>query len=197
MPLQPLSPVSYEPIRALRTSAGGSSFPVMYRTDEAATQTFKVGTPVMLSSGNVAEITYGGANIIYGVSYEPAHNLTTAGTAQDLSEGAPQNQPLAITTPIGAWPRDGKCGIYAANGQTTWSIALKVGQVFTQALLVAGTLYGIVKDSTSGFWYLDNTVTSGNNAVAELLDFDDTCPNSATYGCRVFFQIAAAKRYFQ
>lgn len=198
MGLQPLAPVSYEPIRAIRTTAGGSSFPVMFRTSQAATQTYQVGTPVYLVSGNVTEIVFSGANIVYGVSYEKASNLTTAGTAQGLNDAGPaQNQPSSIIEPIGSMIRDGLAGVYAANGLTVFSIALKAGQVFTQALLVAGTLYSIVKDATSGFWYLDNTVTSGNSAVAQLLDVDDTCPNSATYGCRVFFQFAAAKRYFQ
>lgn len=198
MGLRPLAPVSYEPIKAIRTTAGGASVPVMFRTAQAATQTYQLGTPVYLVAGLVTEIVFSGANIVYGVSYEKASNLTTANTPQDLNDaGPPPNQPSAIITPVGAMIRDGLAGVYAANGQTVFSIALAIGQVFTQALLVAGTLYGITKDATTGFWFLDNTVTSGNSAVAQLLDVDDTCPNSATYGCRVFFQFAAAKRYFQ
>jgi len=148
-------------------------------------------------SGNQVEWTTSGANIIYGVNNEPGHNLTTAATAQNENEGTPQNQPSAVTTAIGAWPRDGLLGVYNADGRTVFSIALKTGQVFAQTLMIAGTLYGLTKDATSGQWFLDNTVTTGNSAVAELLGVDPSCPNTAAGGSRVFFQVAAAKRYFQ
>lgn len=197
MPTTPLAAVSYEAIQAVRVTGSSAATPTSTRAPEAATQTFQRGVPCMLSSGYQVEWTTGGANIIYGIAQEPAHNLTTSGTAQDESEGTPQNQPNAITTAIGAWPRDGNIGVYNADGKTVFSIALKSGQTFTQALMIAGTLYGLTKDATSAFWFLDTTVTSGNSAVAELLGFDSTCPNTASGGCRVFFQIAAAKRYFQ
>lgn len=193
----PLAPVSYEPIVAVRTLASQGAFPLMLRSPEAATQTFKIGVPCRVVSGYIQECTFAAADIVYGVSSEMAHNLTTAGTAQDESEGTPQNQVSAITTAVGAWPRDGNIGLYGANGQSVFSIALKTGQVFTQALIVPGTYYGLVKDTASGFWYLDNTDTSGNNNVANLLGVDPSCPNSATYGCRVFFQFIEAQRFFQ
>lgn len=197
MPSTPLAPVSYEPIQAVRTLGSAAAFPAATRAPEAASQTFKRGVPCMLSSGNIVEFSTGGANIVYGVSSEPAHNLTSAGTAQDENEGTPQNQASAITTAVGAWPRDGNCGEYLANGLTVFSIALKAGQTFSQTLLAAGTVYGLVKDATSGYWYLDNTVTSGNGAVAVLLGVDPSCPNTAAGGCRVYFQFASSKRYFQ
>lgn len=196
MPTSPLAPVSYEPIKAVRVLSSQAATPALTRAPEAASQTTQVGIPLRLVSGYVQACTFAGADIVYGVAAEPAHNLTTNGTAQNESEGTPPNQPSAITTAVGAWIRDGAQGSYNANGQTVFSIALKSGQVFTQALLVAGTLYGIVKDNTSGFWYLDNTVTSGNNAVAELLGVDTTCPNTASGGCRVFFLFGQTKRYF-
>jgi hypothetical protein len=84
-----------------------------------------------------------------------------------------------------------------ANGLTVFSIALKTGQVFTQALIIAGTLYGLTKDATSHFWYMDTTVTSGNSAVANLIGVDPSSPNTAAGGTRVFFQFAEASRYWQ
>jgi hypothetical protein len=197
MPTTPLAPVSYEPIKAVRVLGSQAATPSLTRQLEAATQTWQVGVPLRLVSGYVQECTFSGADIVYGASAEHAHNLTTAGTAQDESEGAPQNQPNAVTTAVGAWIRDGACGSYNADSKNVFSIALKSGQVFTQALLVAGTLYGLVKDTASGFWYLDNTVTTGNGAVAELLGVDSSSPNTVAGGTRVFFQFAAAKRYFQ
>ena len=198
MPSAPLAPVSYEPIKAVRTLGSAAAFPAAIRAPEAATQTFQLGVPTMLNgSGYIVEWTTGAANVVYGVSSEPAHDLTTAGTPQDESEGTPPNQPSAITTAIGAWPRDGNIGEYMANGLTVFSIALKAGQTFTQALIIAGTYYGLTKDATSHFWYLDTTVTSGNSAVANLIGVDPTCPNTATGGCRVFFQFIESQRYFQ
>lgn len=197
MPSTPLAPVSYEAIKAVRTLGSAAAFPAADRVPEAATQTLQYGTPVMLSGGYLAAFSTGGANIVYGVSSEWGHNLTTAGTPQQYSEGAPPNQPSASTTPVGAQPIDGMLGVYYANGQTVFSIALKAGQVFTEDLLIAGTVYGIVKDNTTGFWYLDNTVTTGNGAVAVLLGVDPSCPNTASGGSRVFFTFAESKRYFQ
>lgn len=193
-----LAPVTYEPIRVYKVLNQAHATPQMVRELEDASQTFQVGVPCMLVAGLIQEVTFSGADIIYGVSAEHAHNLTVAGTAQDLSEGAPPNQPSGVTTPVGAWIRDGKIGLYVANGTTVFSAALKAGQVFTQALLAAATPYGLVKDVASGFWYIDNTDNSaGNNNVVTLLGVDPSCPNSATDGCRVFFQFMYTKRYFQ
>lgn len=197
MPTTPLAPVSYEAIKAVRVLSSQAATPSLVRAPEAAAQTFQNGVPLRLVSGFVQPCTFAGADIVYGVSAEPGHNLTTSGVGQDESEGTPPNQPSAITTAVGAWIRDGADGTYMANGQTVFSIAMKSGQVFTQALLAAGTLYGLTLDTPSGFWFLDNTVTTGNSAVAELLGVDSSCPNTASGGCRVFFQFAAAKRYFQ
>jgi hypothetical protein len=193
-----LAPVTYESMKAVRQQSGGMGVPTMKRELEAATQTFLQGVPVMLNgSGYLVEFSSSGANIIYGISYEPAHNLSTAGTGQNENEGSPINQPNAVTTAIGAWIRDGRCGVYEANALNVFSIVMKLGQVFTQALLVAGTLYGITKDTgNSNLWFMDNTATSGNSAVLQLLELDPSCPNSATAGTRVLVQIGAAKRYF-
>lgn len=198
MPSTPLAPVSYEAIKAVRTLASAAAFPAAQRTPEAATQTCQYGVPLMLSSGFLAEFSSSGANIVYGVSSEHAHNLAVAGVGTDYNQGSPPNQPSGITTPIGSAPVDGNLGNYFANGQTVFSIALKAGQVFTQALLInPATLYGLVKDATSGFWYLDNTVTTGNGAVALLLGVDSASPNTVAGGSRVFFMFGETKRFFQ
>lgn len=196
MPSTPLAPVSYEAIKAVRVMSSAAATPALTQAPEAAAQTNNYGVPLRLVAGYVQPCTFVAADVVYGVAAEPGHNLTTSGVGQQESEGAPPNQPSAVTTAVGAWMRLGTMGSYNANGQTVFSIALKSGQVFTQALVAAGVLYGLTKDNASGFWYLDTTVTSGNSAVAELLTVDPTCPNSATGGSRVFFQFAASKRYF-
>ena len=169
----------------------------MERQLESATQTFKNGVPLTLSSGYLIEASFSGADIVYGVSSEPAHNLATSGTAQQLSEGTAQNQASSVITPVGAWIRDGKIGLYRADDENIFSISLKATQTFSQALIVnPATLYGLTKDGTTGFWYLDTSDTSGNNAVAILLGVDPSCPNTSAGGCRVFFKFAPSKRFF-
>lgn len=190
-----LGQVEYEPIKPW--NSGGAGFPRMTRQLEAASKTFKMGVPVKLVSGYLEECDFSGADIIYGFSTEAAHNLASSGVAQELSEGTPPNQTAAVITPVGAWPRDGRCGVYEANGETVFSIALKDGEVFTQALLASGTLYGLTKDGTTGHWFLDPTDTSGNNAVAILLGMDPSSPNTVAGGCRVFFKVDPTKRFFE
>lgn len=181
--------MAYEPIQAVQLLSG-LGFPAMTRCPEKASQTFKQGVPLVLSGGYLQEAAFGAAEIIYGVSSEAGHNQASDGVAAELSEGTPPNQASAVITPIGAWLRDGKVGIYKADGSTVFSVKLKAGQTFSQALVAAGTYYGLVKDGTSNFWYLDSTDTSGDNAVAQLIGVD---PSDST---RVFFQFKAALRYF-
>jgi hypothetical protein len=177
--------------------AGGSGVAQQVRLSEGASKTFNIGVPLIFASGVLTEATFGAADVIVGFSAEPGHNLTTAGTAQDgVSEGTAQNQPSSKIIPVGAWIRDGKCGVYAADDSTIFSAALLAGQVYADTLLVSGTFYGLTKDNTSGFWYVDPTDTSGNNAVVQLIGVDPSCPNTAADGSRVFFQIKPAARYF-
>lgn len=190
-----LGKVSYEPIKAVRLLSG-LGMPAFERVPEAATQTFKVGAPLVLSGGNAQEAAFGGAEVVYGVSAEPGHSLTVAATAEaGYSETAPPNQSTAKTIPVGAWPKDGRVGVYRADGNTIFSIALKAGQVFTQALVAPGTKYGLIKDA-GGFWYLDNTDNGGDNAVAEIVGNDDSAPNTVADGARVFFRFTSALRAF-
>lgn len=206
-----LAPISYEPIKPAWVLSQQGALPAAIRTPEAATQTFQLGVPTMLSGGFVVELSTAAANIVYGVSSEKAHNYFTAGggvsfglpyiipPGTELNEpasGPPPNQPNAVIIPMGAAPRDGQNGNYEANGQTVFSIALKVGQTFTLSLVAPGTLYGLVKDPTTGFWYLDTTITAGNAAVASLIAEDPNSPNDGINGTRVFFLFAASRRAF-
>jgi hypothetical protein len=206
-----LSPISYEPIKAVQVLSQQGATPAALRTPEAAIQTFNIGVPIRLVAGYTQECTFGAADTVYGVSSERAHNYTNAGggvtfglpytipPSVELNEPAsspPPNQPSAVVIPMGAAPRDGQLGLYEANGQTVFSIALKVGQVFTIGLLIPGTLYGLTKDGTSTFWFLDTTVVGGNSGVASLIGMDPNSPNDGVNGTRVFFQFASARRAF-
>ncbi len=151
--------------------------PAMMEAPEAAAQTFQQGVPVVLNGGFVQEAAFAGAEIVYGVSVEPGHNLTVAGTAQESSEGNPPNQASAVITPVGSWIKSGKLRIYKANGQSVFSIKLKADQVFSDAMV--GQAYGLAKDVASGYWYLDNTDQVGDNVVATVIGRDERFANVA------------------
>ena len=187
--------VSYEPIKAVRT-LNGVGMPAMLRVEEGASKTFKLGVPLTLSSGQVQECAFGGSELVYGVSAEAASNLTAAGTSEPAySEGAPINQASAKTIPVGARMRDGKCGLYLANGQTVFSAMLKDGQVFTQAL-ISSTRYELEKDGTSGLWFIDPTNSGTNDEHAvNVVGVDPSSPNTAAGGARVFFIFNSSARY--
>lgn len=185
--------MGYEPVKAVGVQTA-QGMPAMTRLPEAASKTFKTGAPLKLVNGYLEECDFGGADIIVGISAEAGHNLASAGVATQSSEGTPENMPNAVITPVGAWPRDGRCGIYKADGITFFSIKLKAGQQWSVALMAPGTLYGLTKDA-SGYWYLDTTDTGGNNAVAQILGVDPRSPNSVT-DATVYIQIDRTKRYY-
>lgn len=180
----------YRPIVAVRT-LNGVGFPAQQRVSEGASKTFKQGVPLVFSSGVVQEAAFGGAEIVCGVSVEPAHNLTNAGTAEPAySEGTPQNQTGKII-PVGAWNRDGTCGMYLANGSNVFMASVKVGQTYADSLISGGTtFYGLTKDATTGFWYVDTADTAGDNAVVEIIG---GVSDDATL---VLFIFKAALRYY-
>lgn len=181
--------MAYGPIVAVRTLSG-VGMPAQQRVSEEALQTCKQGVPMVLDTGNLQECAFGGAEIVYGVSVEAGHNLTTAGTAQTSSEGTPPNQPSASIIPVGAWIKDGTIGVYLANSQNVFKASLKSGQTFAQSYVLASTMYGLTKDGTTGFWYVDLTDTAGDNAVCQLVGgvSDDST--------QVLFIFAPALRYF-
>jgi hypothetical protein len=183
--------VSYEPIRLYRVL--GEGFPLVKTPPEAATQTHKEGVPVVLSSGNSQECAFGGAEIVYGVAITTGHNLAVAATAEELSVGTPPNQASAKIVPVGAPIKDGTISVYAADGRNEFSIMLKDGQVYTAAM--RGGTYGLTKDS-GGYWYLDNTDTTGDNAVAVVTGVDSSSPNTAAGGARVTFVFKSTLRAF-
>lgn len=168
--------MAYGPIQLANASG---QVMVQQRWPEGASLTCKQGVPLRLSSGNLipcdmatsSGADWGSADIVVGVSSEPGHNLTTAGTPEPAySEGTPPNQPLGRIIPRGAWLRDGKIGFYPANGVNVFLISLATGVSYTEALKVAvGTYYALKYDSTSGFWYCDSGDTSGNNICLEIL----------------------------
>lgn len=183
--------MAYRPIVAVQTLSG-VGVPAQDRLGEKASQTFKQGVPLVFSSGVLQEAAFGGAEIVVGVSVEPGHNLAVAETAeQGYSEGNPPNQASAKIIPVGAWMKDGKIGFYKANGQNVFLASLKSGQTYSSSLLAGGTtFYGLVKDGSTGFWYIDTTDTTGDNAVVQIVGGVSDDNTSA------LFIFKAALRYY-
>ncbi len=181
---------AYLPVRAVRR-ADGVGMPVQRRMSEAITVTSVLGTPMVFSSGNVAESADPVTAAVVGFSAEVGHNLTAAATAEDgYSEATPQNQASAKIIPMGAWMKPGDLGVYIAEDNMIFSVHLIVTQVFTQAMV--GTRYELNKDGTTGFWILDNT-DSGTSAehIALVVGVDDAYPNTVA-DARVLFKVPNA-----
>lgn len=192
-----LGKVSYEPIKVYRNMRGGSGMPEILRWPEAATQTFKQGVPLMLSSGYLVEWD-GSTEKIVGISAEPAHNLASSGVAEaGYSEAAPRNQASGKTIPPGAWMKDGKIGFYPARPDVLFSVAVENDDVFAQALMVDATFYTLEKDATTGFWFVDFDETSGDDAVVQLVENDPSAPNTTADGARVAFRFKTGATYFE
>ncbi len=163
---------------------------------EGATQTFKQGVPLRLSSGNLVACDtadpWSAADVVVGVSVSPGKNLAVAGTTEDgYSIGSAPNQPSSKTIPVGVPVKLGTCSFYAADGSNVFEISLKAAQTFAPANVVAGAFYALKFDATTGYWYVDNTDTVGNNAVLSIVGVN---PNDNT---KVRVQFKSAQRFYQ
>jgi hypothetical protein len=211
IPIPVLGTVFYEPIKAVRTVAGNASVPRIASPPEANGLATQIGVPMRIVNGFVQECTFVAADVIYEMSLEPGHNLTAAGAAQaGLSEYSAPNQPNSLIIPIGSHIRLGTMKGNVADGLNIFSAAVKyttlpnpatgvvgVSQIFQPSLIQPGVYYSLVKDATSGFWYVDLSTTIGNAAVAQLIGVDDASPNDGVNGTRVFFMIKSSQRFFQ
>lgn len=165
----------------------------LIRAAEDSGETFKRGVPVKLDAqGMVAVVdsTWSAADVIYGISAEAAHNLTTDNTEEGgYNEATPPNQ-TGRTIPAGAWMRDGKIGVYKADNQNVFIGSVKSDQTMAQSYILSATVYGLTYDSSSGYWYVDLTDTSGNNACVIL---DGVVPGDTS---KVYFHFESAQRYW-
>lgn len=112
---------AYMPITPARRTAG---FPEAEDKPEGASQTYRAGVPVIISSNRVAEAGAGPA-VVYG-----------------FSERAGQN---------------GTAGQYTARVfKASQGVRFTASLTGTLPAAPIGTAVGLVKDGTSGQWYLDS-----------------------------------------
>ena len=145
-------------------------------TNEATTQTFKIGTPVQLTSGLVAEWA-GDPNttngtLIYGVTKADGASIVTAGTPVQKSFGSVPFESSANKY-LRPYFNDAKAKVVLANDDTVFYG--QIGAASIPAACVVGARFGLTKD-TDGHWYVDTsktTVTAGSENVAvEIVGFD-------------------------
>lgn len=172
----------------------GAGFPPNDRYPEDASETFLKGVPVFLDSdGMVNEVTssFGGTEIVLGVSAEHAHNLATQNTGELGNEHGPVQGMSSAKIPAAGSPmKDGKCQVIHATGQTVFRAALTDGQTGSAALVQPGTRYELAREA-NGYWSVDSTDTgTGADHVVEIVGID---PNNDEY---VLFVFTASKRAF-
>lgn len=177
-----------------------------FRLIEEATQTFKVGTPVSIASGDggiqawVVNTQGPGQGGICGISYEAASNLASTGLGAPtpfspltgigatLSFGSVPNESLAKNIPHGAPFNDGRVGFILPAADTVFSAILgNAGNPVTPANTDVGKQYGLTLDTGSNFWYVDRAkVTPGTNTVLTVIGLD--LRDVPASGTRVLFQ---------
>lgn len=176
------------------------------RVIEEATQTFKIGTPVMVKAADGGiqawDGTAGAGHLIAGVSYEAASNLASTGLGAPLPNqpvvglgaaltfGNVQNESSAKNIPHGAPLNDGRVGFFVGAADTIFSATFgNAGNLATPANTDVGVQYGMTIDSGSNFWYVDKSKT-GAAAVVLVVGLD--LRDASAAGARVLFQFIAA-----
>lgn len=156
---------------------------------EAATQTFLAGTPVALNaSGDV--IAWAGSIVtnlvgaIIGIAKNPGKNLTTAGTAKQLSQGSVPYQTSAVNIQRPYFDPDGATLLETADPDTIFQGQVGPAQTVTQANV--GVPYGITKDSDN-HWYVDTAkTTQGTNTCVMIVKLDPNDQSATPRG--VYFR---------
>lgn len=166
------------PFTVWKVNGSSDALPQTKRFPQAASLSIKRGTPVVLSSGTLVERTAisSTAGVVAGICDQPGDSLGTAGTApfggSGTTFGSVPNQTSAVNIPIGAPPADGLMGCIIANDLTEFQGV--TDGAHTTAASDIGSIFGITKDSTTGNWFIDTTITtSGGGACVFITDFVD------------------------
>lgn len=194
------------PIQPYRNTFNGTGIQPVRRLLEKAGQTFYQGTPVQIDVAGATgfliacpTMTSAATALIAGISTEAASNLTTSGVAktQNLSYSVP-NQPNAVVTPIGSPINDGRCGLVTAYDEQSFQGLVGNSNTAANATLaqtMVGAIFGLTKDATTGFWYVDNYITTaGTGACVEIVDLIDPV---GTLNGRVEFRVTSAASQLQ
>lgn len=197
--------ISAVPIQVVQTISGNQWNANRYT--EEASQTFQVGTPVEIDSGDGGWQAWAGTaatdsgTFISGISYEAAHNYAALGVAplpyqpvvtvgSTITFGSVQNQASAVNIPMGAPFTDGRIGVFLPTVDTVFSATFgDNGTAATPLITDIGLSYGLTIDSNSKFWYVDKNKTS-TDAVVQIVALDPRYTPAA--GTNVLFKFIPA-----
>ena len=165
---------------------GGFDIPTLpYNDIDSAT--YKVGAPLVVSAG--AELTEATAASpttgIVGIALQAGTNLTTAPEYPNYGEIYPTGAALSgagAVSPllfVPALPGLVFEGTFASNGNDV-AIGADGSDLYVK--------YGLSKDATSGYWYVDKnkTTTNGSVTIVGIKNVQDIVLGT-TLGVRVFF----------
>jgi len=130
---------------------------------EAASQTFKKGSPIVVSSGYAQE-SADDSEVLFGIADQPGQNGS--------SNGAKNTR---IVPALPSYVFEGLLGSSSATAHTL-------------AAANIGSVYGFSKDGTNGGWYLDDQETTVGTVRARVVGFKD--PVGTSEG-RVYFVFLA------
>jgi len=185
-----------QPVTAV-SLMGGFDFPQL-AYNEATNSTYKIGAALTVSSGTFTEASSGTSGSsattgVIGFALQAGQNITNPGYP---NYGVVYPSGAATSGPASA-------GTASAVAPLLYVPALPT-MVFEGTLCSNGgdhhlvttdafALYGLVKDSTSGYWYVDTNSTSSNAAVMVIgvknpqdMTFSST---TGTLGARVYFVV--------
>ncbi len=182
------------PITIYQVVGSSDALPQQRRMPEAASKTFHVGVPLVLSSGYLQEsgAISTATPAIVGISSEAAHNLASAGVAplggSGTTYGSVPNQTSAVNVPMGAPMADGNVGTYIANNETIFQGVTDTAH--TLAVTDVGSIFGLTKDTGTGQWFVDTTITAtASGACVEALQLIDAV---GVAGGKLSFRVLSA-----
>jgi hypothetical protein len=191
---------------------GAVSFPVAAIIEEAH-QTFVAGTPVQINSSDGGVQAWDGNTLtaIAGIAQVNAQNLSSTGVGVPSgftpvlgpgssigSYAANANQPLANILPPGVPFTDGRHYFFIADPSTVFAGVIGTSSGTPAAIATANTQvgisYGLTKDPSNNYWYVD--VNKTGSAVLKVVGIDPRMPVGTVGGLVLFtFLNAAAQIY--
>lgn len=188
------------PIVCVTNKNGNNPAPVTNgNITEGATQTFKAGTPLEMSGGNY--IAWDGVApdqdpVILGISLQAGQNFAVAATPVPSNYGSVQNQSSAVNV-FGTGPviLAGQPFAVAGSGNVFAGLFGNAGASQLPATTDIGVYYGLTKDSTTGYWYVDKAKTADADVAVLITGLDpQTSSNLAniTVNTRVLFNFIGA-----
>lgn len=159
-----------QPIQAAH-GQGGWGNQMVYHGIEGATQSYKIGAPLVNSSGSLIEASTNPTAVI-GVAYAAASGITANDTLYMPAIGDTAYFLISIDK---------------ASAQGGANAKLAATNIYAT--------YGITKDSTTGYWYLD-VDKSGANQVVRVFGFPTSTPAATVNGqCYVMWLRTSATIY--